>query len=43
MNYMQNRITQFFTIFVLMLFLFSSYGISLAQDVGTSKVIFHVQ
>ena len=26
-----------------MLFLFSSYGISLAQDVGTSKVIFHVQ
>ena len=43
MNYMKNRITQFLTLFVLALFLFSGYGVVLAQDVGTSKVIFYVK
>jgi hypothetical protein len=43
MNYMKNRITQSLTLFVLMLFIFSGYGVSLARDVGTSKVIFYVK
>jgi hypothetical protein len=43
MNYMKNRTIQFLTLFILMLFLFSSYGVSLAQDAGASKVIFQVQ
>jgi len=43
MNYMKNRITQFLTLFVLALFLFSGYGVVLAQDAGTSKVIFYVK
>jgi hypothetical protein len=40
---MKNRITQPLTLFVLMLFIFSVYGASLAQDAGTSKVIFYVK
>jgi hypothetical protein len=43
MIYMKDRITQSSTLFVLMLFLFSAYGGSLAQDAGTSKVIFNVK
>jgi len=43
MNYAKNRITQSLTFFVLMLFLFSGYGGSLAQDAGTSEVIFNVK
>ncbi len=43
MNYMKNQITQSLTLFVLMLFIFSVYGVSLAQDAGTSKVIFYVK
>jgi len=43
MGYMKNRITQSLTLFVLMLFLFSGYGVSLAQDAGTSEVIFYVK
>jgi len=43
MNYMKNRITQSLTLFVLILFLFSGYAVSLAQDTGTSKVIFYVK
>jgi len=42
MNYMKNRITQSLTLFVLMLSLFSGYGVSLAQDAGASTVIFYV-
>jgi hypothetical protein len=43
MNYMKNRITQSLTLFVLMLFLLSGYGVSLAHDAGTSKAIFYVK
>ena len=42
MNYMNNRITQSLTLFVLMLFLFSGYAVSLAHDAGTSNAIFYV-
>lgn len=42
MNYMKNRITQSLTLFVVVLFLFSGYGVSLARAAGTSKVIFYV-
>ena len=42
MNYMNNRITQSLTLFVVVLFLFSGYGVSLARAAGTSKVIFYV-
>ncbi len=41
MNYMKNRVTQFLTLFVLMLFIFLGYGVSLAQE--TSKAIFYVK
>jgi hypothetical protein len=40
---MKNRVTQCFTLSVLMLFLFSSYGVSLAQDAATAEVIFYVK
>lgn len=39
----KNRITQSLTLFVLMLFVFLCYGVSFAQDAGTSKVIFNVK
>lgn len=40
---MNNRITKHLTLFILMSFLFSGYGVSLAQDAGTLKVIFYVK
>ncbi len=40
---MKNPITQSLTLFVLALFLFSGYGVSLAQDTGTARVIFYVK
>ena len=43
MIYMKNRITQSLTLFVLMLFIFSVYGVCLAQDAGTSEVVFYVK
>jgi len=43
MNHMRNLMTHSLTLFVLMLFLFSGDGASLAQDAGTSEVIFYVK
>lgn len=43
MSYMKNRFTKSLTLFVLMLFIFSGYGVSLAKDAETSKVIFYVK
>ncbi len=43
MKYMRTRITKSVTLFVVILFIFSAYGVSLAQDAGTSKVIFYVK
>jgi hypothetical protein len=40
---MKNQITQSLTLFALMLFIFSGYGASIAQDAGTSKAIFYVK
>jgi hypothetical protein len=40
---MKNRITQSLTLFVLMMFLFSGYGVSLAKDAVTSEAIFYVK
>jgi len=37
------QIAQVLTLFVLMLFLFAGYSIPLAQDAGTSRVIFYVK
>ena len=39
-NYMKCRTTQTLTLFVLMLSLMSVYGVSLAQDDGTSEVYY---
>jgi hypothetical protein len=43
MNYMKNRITWQLTLFVSMLLFLSGYGVSLAQNAETSKVIFYVK
>jgi hypothetical protein len=40
---MKSRIGQVLTLFILMLVLFSGYGVSLAQDAETSNVIFYVK
>ena len=43
MNSMKNQITQSLTLFVLMMLFFSGYGVSVAQDTGTSEAIFYVK
>jgi len=43
MIYFKNPITLSLTLFVLMLVLISGYRGSLAQDAGTSEVIFYVK
>ncbi len=42
-NHMKFLTTQTLTVFVLIMSLFSGYGVSLSQDTGTSEAIFYVK
>jgi hypothetical protein len=43
MHSMKNRIVWQFALFISMLLVYSEYGVSLAQNAETNKVIFYVK